>query len=85
MRVQLQVAILSDTSENFRCAVYRSAGTGQGWLRTNPIDFVEERYRTSGPSVRLSVSGTFCKLVSCRDVVWTERARRRHLCAHAEP
>jgi hypothetical protein len=59
VRVRLQVANLNDTSENFRREVYRSAGGGQARLRTNPIDFVEERYRTSGPSVRLNVSGTF--------------------------
>jgi len=59
VRVRLQVTNLNDTSENFRREVYRSAGAGQARLRTNPIDYVEERYRTSGPNVRLNVSGTF--------------------------
>jgi len=59
MRVRVEAANLNDTSENFRREVYQSAGAGQARLRTNPTDFVEERYRTSGPTVRLNVSGTF--------------------------
>jgi hypothetical protein len=53
MKVRVQVANLNDSSENFKREVY------QGGLRTNPIDFVEERYRTFGPIARLNVSGTF--------------------------
>lgn len=53
MKMQLQVVNLNDTSENFKREVY------QGGRRTNPLSFVEERYRTFGPIVRFSVSGTF--------------------------
>lgn len=53
MKVNLQVVNLNDTSENFKREVY------QGGRRTNPLSFVEERYRTFGPIVRLNISGTF--------------------------
>jgi hypothetical protein len=59
MKVRLQAVNLADSSENFKREVYQSAGPGLPRLRTNPIDFVEERYRTFGPIVRLNVSGTF--------------------------
>ena len=59
MRVRLQASNLNDTSENFKREVYQSASPGQPRLRTNPIDFVEERYRTFGPIIRLEVSGAF--------------------------
>ena len=35
------------------------ASPGQPRLRTNPIDFIEERHRTFGPIIRLEVSGAF--------------------------
>ena len=53
---------LNDTSENFRREVYQSANPlnpNVPRLRTNPIDFTEERHRTFGPIIRLEVSGTF--------------------------
>lgn len=59
MRVRLQAVNFNDTSENFKRDVYQSSGPDAPRLRTNPIDFVEERYRTFGPIVRLNVSGTF--------------------------
>ncbi|HOY77009.1 MAG TPA: TonB-dependent receptor plug domain-containing protein [Hyphomonadaceae bacterium] len=59
MKVRLQAVNLNDTSENYKRFVYQSAGAGQPRLRTNGVDFVEERYRTFGPMVRLRVSGTF--------------------------
>ena len=59
MRVRLQAVNFNDTSENFKREVYQSAGSGQPRLRTNPIDFIEERHRTFGPIVRLEVSGAF--------------------------
>jgi len=59
MRVRLQASNLNDTSENFKREVYQSASPGQPRLRTNPIDFIEERHRTFGPIIRLEVSGAF--------------------------
>ncbi len=59
MKVRLQAVNLNDTSENNKRDVYESAGPGQPRLRTNPLDFTEERHRTFGPIVRLNVSGTF--------------------------
>lgn len=59
MKVRLQAANLNDTSENNKRDVYLSAGPGQPRLRTNPLDFTEERHRTFGPIVRLNISGTF--------------------------
>ena len=59
MKVRLQAVNLNDASENFKREVYQSAGPGEPRLRTNPIDFIEERHRTFGPIVRLRVSGTF--------------------------
>ena len=59
MKVRLQAVNLNDTSENYKRIVYQSAGAGLPRLRTNGVDFVEERYRTFGPMVRVSVSGTF--------------------------
>jgi len=59
MKVRLQAVNLNDSSENFRREVYQAAGPGLPRLRINPLDFVEERYRTFGPIVRLNVSGTF--------------------------
>jgi hypothetical protein len=59
MKVRLQAVNLNDSSENFRREVYQAAGPGLPRLRINPVDFVEERYRTFGPIVRLNVSGTF--------------------------
>ena len=65
MRVRLQASNLADTSENFKREVYCNLSCGADpnddspRLRTNPIDFVEERYRAFGPIIRLEVSGTF--------------------------
>jgi len=65
MRVRLQASNLADTSENFKREVYCNLSCGADpnddspRLRTNPIDFVEERYRPFGPIIRLEVSGTF--------------------------
>jgi outer membrane receptor for ferrienterochelin and colicins len=59
MKVRVQAVNLNDTSENFVRQVYSSAGPGLPRLRTNGVDFVEERYRTFGPIVRVRVSGTF--------------------------
>ena len=59
MKVRLQAVNLNDTSENFKREVYQSAGPTLPRLRTNPIDFIEERHRTFGPIMRLNVSGTF--------------------------
>lgn len=59
LKVRLQVVNANDTSENFKRIVYLSAGANQPRLRTNGVDFVEERYRTYGPMVRLRVAGTF--------------------------
>jgi hypothetical protein len=70
MKVRLQAVNLNDTSENFKREVYCNvtcifvpAGAPghdpSPRLRTNAIDFVEERHRTFGPIVRLNVSGTF--------------------------
>lgn len=59
LKVRLQAVNLNDTSENYKRYVYQSAGPGQPRLRTNGVDFVEERYRTFGPMLRLQVSGTF--------------------------
>jgi len=62
MKVRLQAVNLNDTSENFRREVYQSADPNDAdspSLRTNPVDFTEERYRTFGPIIRLNVSGAF--------------------------
>ncbi|HEY7799492.1 MAG TPA: TonB-dependent receptor, partial [Hyphomonadaceae bacterium] len=59
MKVRLNLVNLNDTSENFKREVYQSAGPALPRLRTNPIDFIEERHRTFGPIIRLNVSGTF--------------------------
>lgn len=59
MKVRVQGVNLNDSSESFKREVYQSAGPGEPRLRTNPIDIVEERYRTFGPIVHLNVSGTF--------------------------
>ncbi len=62
MKVELQLVNLNDTSENFKREVYLSADPTNPdipRLRTNSIDFIEERHRTFGPIVRLGVSGTF--------------------------
>ena len=70
MTVRLQAVNLDDTSENFKREVYcnvtcvflRPADPGYDptpRLRTNRVDFVEERYRTFGPIFRLNVSGRF--------------------------
>lgn len=62
MKVRLQLVNLNDTSENFKREVYQSANPTDPTLprlRTNPIDFIEERHRTFGPIIRLNVSGTF--------------------------
>jgi hypothetical protein len=62
MKAQLQVVNLNDTSENFKREVYRSANPADPTLprlRTNPIDFVDERHRTFGPIIRFNLSGTF--------------------------
>ncbi|HEX5005537.1 MAG TPA: hypothetical protein VFV70_00410, partial [Hyphomonadaceae bacterium] len=62
LKTQLQLVNLNDTSENFKREVYQSADPADPAfprLRTNPIDFIEERHRTFGPIVRLNVSGTF--------------------------
>ncbi len=62
MKVRLQAVNLNDTSENFRREVYQSVDPNdpnEPRLRTNPLDFTEERHRTFGPIVRLFVSGTF--------------------------
>ena len=62
MKAELQVVNLNDTSENFKREVYQSANPADPTLprlRTNPVDFIEERHRTFGPIVRFSLSGTF--------------------------
>ena len=62
MKVRLQAVNLNDTSENFKREVYQSADPNDPnspRLRTNPVAFSEEQYRTFGPIVRLWVSGTF--------------------------
>lgn len=59
MTVNLQVVNLNDTSENFRREVYEASGPNTPRLRTNPRAFSEERHRTFGPIVRLTMSGTF--------------------------
>jgi hypothetical protein len=59
MKVRLQAVNLNDSSENFKREVYAAAGPNLPRLRTNAIEFVEERHRTFGPIVRLQVSGTF--------------------------
>lgn len=59
MKVSVQAVNLNDTSENYKREVYASAGPGQPRLRTNGVDFVEERYRTFGPMLRVEVAGTF--------------------------
>jgi hypothetical protein len=62
MKVRLQLVNLNDTSENFKREVYQSANPSDPALprlRTNPLDFIEERHRTFGPIIRLNVSGTF--------------------------
>jgi hypothetical protein len=63
MKVRLMAVNLNDTSENFKRDVYCNttclAGDTSPRLRTNPLDFTEERHRTFGPIVRLHVSGTF--------------------------
>lgn len=59
MKLRVQAVNLNDTSENFVRQVYGAAGPGQPRLRTNGVDFVEERYRTFGPIVRVRLSGTF--------------------------
>lgn len=64
MKVRLQAVNLNDSSENFKREVYCDDPVcdpliGGARLRTNPVDFSEERHRTFGPIVRLNVSGTF--------------------------
>lgn len=62
MKVRLQVVNFNDTSENSRREVFLPADLNDPnspRLRTNPLDFTEERHRTFGPIVRLFLSGTF--------------------------
>ncbi len=62
MKVRLQVVNFNDTSENSRREVFLPTDLNDPnspRLRTNPLDFTEERHRTFGPIVRLFVSGTF--------------------------
>ncbi len=62
MKVRLQAVNLNDTSENFKREVYQSADPNDPdspRLRTNPLAFTDEQYRTFGPIVRLFVSGSF--------------------------
>lgn len=63
LKVRLMAVNLNDTSENFKRDVYCNTtclpGDTSSRLRTNPLDFSEERHRTFGPIVRLNVSGTF--------------------------
>jgi hypothetical protein len=69
-KVRLQLVNLNDTSENNKrevscnmTCVFVPAGQPNHdpspRLRTNAIDFIEERHRTFGPIIRLNVSGTF--------------------------
>lgn len=64
MKVRLQAVNLNDSSENFKREVFCDdpacdPNVSGARLRTNPIDFIEERHRTFGPIVRLNVTGTF--------------------------
>ncbi|MFT3726028.1 MAG: TonB-dependent receptor plug domain-containing protein [Hyphomonadaceae bacterium] len=62
MKVRLQVVNVNDTSENSKREVFLPAALNDPnspRLRTNPLDFTEERHRTFGPIVRLFLSGTF--------------------------
>ena len=62
MNVRLQAVDLNDTSENFKREVYQSSDPNDPdspGLRTNPVDFAEERYRTFGPIIRLNGPGAF--------------------------
>jgi hypothetical protein len=59
MSMQLEMVNLSDTSENYRREVYQRAEAGAPRLRTNALDFTEERRRTFGPIVRFNVAGAF--------------------------
>jgi hypothetical protein len=62
MKVRFQAVNLNDTSENLRREVFLSADPNdpnEPRLRTNPLDFTEERHRTFGPIFRINVSGTF--------------------------